>query len=310
MIQKNNNNKMSPTHLPHSLRDNFLEIDFDVSMGMSDSQCYTNFFKNEKNRADYMFFRELYNFNKPSTIVSSSVTKIPQVIHQIWVGPHPFPEKRKKLSLQWQKYHPHWKYKLWTDRDLQDFDFSLRDLYNESTNFGQKADLLRYEILYKYGGLYLDIDFECVKPFDELNQKYHFYAGLHPPHGIITPDHPVEVGNALIGSIPGHPIIKETIELVRERWSLIKNNSIVDSNWKVIFQTMYPLRDAIINKGKDRNLKNIVLPATYFFPTLPDKIRYLNNLSPDQAFSQVKPETIAIHHWDESWFYPSDLNSP
>lgn len=35
-------------------------------------------------------------------------------------------------------------------------------------NYGEKSDILRYEILCQFGGIYVDCDFECLKSFDGL----------------------------------------------------------------------------------------------------------------------------------------------
>ena len=33
-----------------------------------------------------------------------------------------------------------------------------KDLYHKASNFGMKADILRYEIVYREGGIYIDVD--------------------------------------------------------------------------------------------------------------------------------------------------------
>ena len=36
-------------------------------------------------------------------------------------------------------------------------------------NYGMKSDILRYEILHTYGGVYIDTDYECVRNIGECN---------------------------------------------------------------------------------------------------------------------------------------------
>lgn len=83
---------------------------------------------------------------------------IPRIIHQIWLGPHPVPE--------WTKSWMHikgWSYKLWSEDELS--LPTLQAAYDRCKNYyNMKSDLARLEILYKYGGLYLDCDCECLRP--------------------------------------------------------------------------------------------------------------------------------------------------
>ena len=59
--------------------------------------------------------------------------------------------------------HPSWVVRLWTDKDLA--DFNLTDFLGGAHKYPQKADILRTEILYRYGGLYVDSDFEAFRPY-------------------------------------------------------------------------------------------------------------------------------------------------
>ena len=134
----------------------------------------------------YKFLKDLYEQNKLSKIKIGQKYRIPPIFHQIWVGPKPFPEKYKKWQKTWQTM-PGWRYKLWTDKDLDDFPFVNRDLFLKEKNMGARADILRMEILYQEGGVYIDTDFECLKPeiFDILNRAYDFYTGITPLDGEI-----------------------------------------------------------------------------------------------------------------------------
>ena len=86
-----------------------------------------------------------------------------------------------------------------------------------------KADLWRYCVLYKYGGIYCDIDMLCFSCFDKVidGDEIDFFApiDINPREDICSH----AVSNAFIGSSPGHPIIKTCIDLIvqnviSERW--------------------------------------------------------------------------------------------
>jgi len=75
---------------------------------------------------------------------------------------------------------------------------SLRNktAYMAAPNFGQKADILRYELLQRHGGIYVDVDMECVRSLDGLHGKGGptFYAGF-------SNTGTVELNNGLIGCV-------------------------------------------------------------------------------------------------------------
>ena len=47
-------------------------------------------------------------------------------------------------------------------------DFDMKDLMVECTNHAQVSDIMRLEILYKYGGIYIDCDAIALRPFGKI----------------------------------------------------------------------------------------------------------------------------------------------
>lgn len=61
-------------------------------------------------------------------------------------------------------------------------------------------------MLLKYGGVFIDFDYVCLKPLDELAYRYSFFAGLEPPPSYAR----IPITSvAMIGSVPQSPIIKK-----------------------------------------------------------------------------------------------------
>src|SRR4029079_2825346 len=102
---------------------------------------------------------------------------IPKLMHQIWVGPLPPP---LAWMSTWKEKHPGWKYRLWTNEDLQQhpwINFRHMKTYYNQGKFNGVADLMRYEILYDWGGVVIAADSICLNPIDELFQdNYPLYA--------------------------------------------------------------------------------------------------------------------------------------
>ncbi len=72
----------------------------------------------------------------------------------------------------WIKQNPSWEYRFWTDDDLLTFFQNERpdllDLYLSYPRAVQKADLARYCILHKFGGIYADVDTICLASLEPL----------------------------------------------------------------------------------------------------------------------------------------------
>jgi len=295
------------------------DADFDTAMGKNSPE-WNNLCSRKGNTERLNKLKGIYDAKKPSKIAPASSAKIPKIIHQIWLGPKPPPGYFWDYRQSWQKNHPDWEYRFWTDKEAEELDFELKDLYLRSTNWGEKSDILRAEILDRFGGLYVDTDFECIKPFDELHLKYDFYTGLEPPHeGDFTSSAPhVTISDALIGTVPHHPIICEWKRLMRRSFDELEQKY-PDSPKRVLLRTFYPFGDAVNRKIVDGNLTNIVFPATYFYPlTFTEiskgrlkKLSFLKrqirsvmsafNLRKPVPFVEIQPETMAIHFWGNSW---------
>ena len=111
---------------------------------------------------------------------------IPKIIHQIWVGPKKKPDIWiDTFKKDYINDNPEWDYKLWDDENILElFDEfpTMLKIYNIEPTYNGKSDLLRYLILYKYGGLYIDADTVWVnkKSFNnlllEINDSNFFVA--------------------------------------------------------------------------------------------------------------------------------------
>lgn len=203
---------------------------------------------------------------------------IPKVVHFIWLGPRPFPPLSVENVRKWMAGHPDWKFKFWTDRQREApcngmervvfkvYPFEkMKGCYGLSHNWGEKADLLRYELLYEEGGVYVDHDMKALRSFEEFHEAYDFYCGLEPPHPSFA-GYYVTAGNALIGSKPGHPVLKRVMEIVLAHWDALAQKYPGDDGFSktqiVMERTYLPFTDAVLEKVSQGDM---IFPAAYFF---------------------------------------------
>ena len=94
--------------------------------------------------------------------------KIEKNIHHIWVGPK---ERPKKWMDTWPKMHPDWNYVLWDNDKVFSRKWknqNVIDAYKAKGKWHGVADVIRYEILYDYGGFMPGADSECIRNISEL----------------------------------------------------------------------------------------------------------------------------------------------
>ena len=103
---------------------------------------------------------------------------IPKIIHYCWFGGAPLPPLAEQCLASWREHMPEWELKRW---DESNFDIAMAPLYvrqaYETRIFAFVSDYVRLWALEQYGGLYMDVDFEVFRPFDELMDKYPAFAG-------------------------------------------------------------------------------------------------------------------------------------
>ena len=101
--------------------------------------------------------------------------KIPKKIHQVWIGEKEPPAWCVKFGEEMQAMHPDWEYKLWNESNIP--KLVNQDIYDKlpKHRYCFKSDIIRYEIVYKYGGVYADMDMFCYKDFfNELTYSDYF----------------------------------------------------------------------------------------------------------------------------------------
>ena len=93
---------------------------------------------------------------------------IPKIIHYCWFGGTEIPEADQKCMASWRKYCPDYTIMRW---DESNYDYTknqyMREAY-EAKKWGFVPDFARLDIVYTYGGIYLDTDVEIIRNIDDL----------------------------------------------------------------------------------------------------------------------------------------------
>jgi mannosyltransferase OCH1-like enzyme len=200
---------------------------------------------------------------------------IPKVFHRYWTG-GPLPTEMVEYGATWADQHPDWRSQLWTDDDLP--ELQNQKLFNHAAdwaprNQGQfKADVVRYELLHRYGGVWVDTDFECLKPINELLYGVGAFVAWE------TQD--VWANNAIMGAVEGHPFLRALIERLPARVER------ANSSRPAVMSGPQFLTEVL------KDFPGVhVFPQGHFYPYLWNELHRKG-----EAF----PEAYAVHHWNNA----------
>lgn len=221
-------------------------------------------------------FHEL--FEKIFTFKRDKERVIPKIIHQIWLGEPPSEKIAAFMKTVKDKYTG-FKYNLWDEEKIKSLKLTnLKLIYEniQKKNYKVASDILRAEILNTYGGIYIDSDFEVIKPIP--------YAMLKNNDMVITHDTPIitnlTFSNGFIASIPNNPVLEFYIKYLKYR-NVNKSFQLYSGN-RYLSQCL-----------QNRAVK--ILDGKYLFPVW-------NNGKEERETAEVikdmdKENIYMIHHW-------------
>ncbi|MBS0654443.1 MAG: hypothetical protein JSR46_01580 [Verrucomicrobia bacterium] len=216
-------------------------------------------------------------------LISPKQVRIPHIIHFVWVGPKPFPEKSIENVASWKKYHPDWQLFFWTDSAdrpcpidgmerhlIKEIHFQqLKPYLSLTTNPAEQADMIRDELIYEYGGVYVDHDVRCFRPFTQFHAAFDFYVGIENPHLNSAQGTKILPGNCLFGAKPHHPILKAAMDNVEKLWYKVEKKYPGDTRKDIFNRIIGRTFNAFTlatkeHLNEDGNI-DMVLPSSFFF---------------------------------------------
>lgn len=167
--------------------------------------------------------------------------------------------------------------KLWTEREISGLDNV--DLLSKCSSLAQRADLVRYEVLCREGGVYLDTDMECLKNIDPLIEGLDFFGCWQKPSVI---------SNAIFGGMPGHDIFLE-----------LKKRSRTDFQAQPWNAMGPPLFTRVVSSRPSAR----VFPRETFIPFTRAEYEWFPRWPMD--ITDPPPEAYAINHRSSVWYADS-----
>lgn len=230
--------------------------------------------------------------------------RTPKILHQFWHG-SPIPEKYKQLTDMWMKMHPDWTYMLWDEAKVAEFGLANQWMYENMRNPSAKSDVVRYEVVYSYGGVYVDTDFLPCKSLNEL-LYLDFFAGVVGTYDGTLCNPETNVAPSIFGASQGNAILEKIILKIGQQ--------------KVVPRTIPEIMSLtgpeLFSREVTEEIKNgrplsVAFPSSYFYP-FPGSIRTsIRNMNLEETKAAMVrytyPETYAMHLWYCSWQKPELL---
>lgn len=197
---------------------------------------------------------------------------IPRTFHRIWLGPAPMPQQFVEWGRQWLELHPGWEMKQWGDAQAATLEMQNRASFYSAPTWAGKSDILRLEVLNRFGGVYIDTDFEPLKNIEPYLWSAQAFVAWQDTHLI---------NNAIMGAVPHHPYLEAMLRDVPGGMA----------GWNDVFLQVGP------------GLLTRTLQAGSF----PDVLQFDPGLFYPYSWNELEreneefPDAIAVHHWAMSW---------
>ena len=214
---------------------------------------------------------------------------IPKIIHYCWFGYGEMPELVVQCIASWHKHMPDWEYRLWTEDSLKSIlNPSLKGRTSNTTDnllvgseendwldympvyvreayaakkYAFVSDYVRLWALEREGGLYMDVDFEVYKPFNDLMEKYDAFAGYEG-----SKRNPVMMG--VIAAKAHHPWIKGMMQTYESR-VFLKEDGSMDMTPNTGYFLCWMQERGFVADGKEKGWMGVhILPVECFCPGL------------------------------------------
>lgn len=202
---------------------------------------------------------------------------IPKTIHYVWLG-DTMPSELTEYVSTWKALLPDYSFVRWSMdnwKNEKEYPFVKKCLENQM--YAHASDVIRMDVLYSYGGIYLDTDVSLHQSFDSLLESPLFIGRIYRNL----------LGTAVIGSEKNNRVIGEILEMYKH----------------------LTIEDVLSGNRFDTNNSTL----TYFFLDQYSEFKLENinqtmkdgtNIYKKEYFEQPsldKTTNFAVHHYMGSW---------
>lgn len=214
---------------------------------------------------------------------------IPKRIHYCWFGGNPIPQFLQECMLSWREKCPDYEIVGWTEKnyDVDKYRFT-KEAYNRG-KYGFVSDVARLDILYQYGGIYLDTDVALLKNLDDLLYQPGF-IGVEKWGNINT--------GGGCGFVKKHPMLKVMLDY-RDQFGFIMGDGTLNQETNGLYETKLFMKAGFKPDNTMQIINNItVYPSCVFHP-----YDYMSHTMDKNHM------TMSVHHFYGGWMDESDRSN-
>ncbi|MDR2501872.1 MAG: glycosyl transferase [Oscillospiraceae bacterium] len=216
---------------------------------------------------------------------------IPKIIHYAWFGGKPIPDAERAYINGWKKLCPDYEFRFWSEAN---YDVTKHKYPREAyahDKFAFAVDYARLDILYKYGGIFLDTDVELIARFDDLLDSPGF-TGFE-----FGRNRAVNIGIGVgVGAEPENRVIRAMLDDYDTR-SFLNPDGAPNLTTCVVYQNEVLRKLGLVFENRRQ-----VIDGFVFYPT-----EYFSPMYFRTGEISITENTHSIHHYHASWMSAADL---
>lgn len=222
-----------------------------------------------------------YNQKLYGVFHDSDTQRIPKTIHYFWLGGKPIPQKLKKCIDSWKRYCPDYEIIQWNENNYDVSKNRYTSQAYQKKAYGFVPDFARLDILYHFGGIYMDTDVELLRPLDELLYQDAFCG--------VEKWQVINFGGCS-GAVPHHEIIGELLDY-RKEIPFTDENGVDNKNTCGYYDTKVMLLHGYKINGTPQQTDGInIYTYDYFHP-----YDYMSGRM------DLSKNTFSVHHFNGGW---------
>lgn len=176
---------------------------------------------------------------------------IPKLLHIIWVGDE---ARRPNRAIQtWKDHHPDWTVRVWGNEDLISTPWINQGHISAMARqeWNGVADMMRWEILFRHGGVLVDADSQCIRSLPDWLLECEAFACWE--NELLRPG---LIAAGYFGSIPQTPFLAALIQ------GILRKPTVTDRN---AWESVGPLY--LTESWKALSYESLtILPSHFFIP--------------------------------------------
>lgn len=263
-----------------------------------------------------------------AVVAQEQSLRIPRILHHIFLsGTDAYEAATQKpgasLQAAWRssclEAYPDWKHMFWTQEHAltyirQHYPW-FEETFTSFDHFVLRGDALRYLVLHAMGGVYLDLDIECFP-----NASMSAQDALAGYDVVLQGHHAIEpVINAMMASVPHHPIFENTLHEIVARGTPEAMDAIPDVNIRIL-HTVGPrmFGDMVIKfltgghgmpftdlVARPHNVSGSVVRVydvgAWYQPCTWDDCACHKRLALAERQGRPPPGVVGVHHFTSTW---------